>query len=251
MLAIIDADSIGFSIASSIWKQQKDDPEYVHTDKDYYQAIELFLAGIYEDTNATESQLWLTPKESFRKELVPEYKSNRKGKEKPPMLGDVVEVMKQQFDAEYAQDGFEADDEVGQIAKDFWNSEKEDDCVICSIDKDLDTIPGWHYRWGTFNRDSKMYFLTEEEAMHFFWIQVLAGDPGDGIKGIPGIGPKKAEAYLLGCVDQSMYYDACQDTYKALLKDKMKEDEILKYFEDTLMLLEIGKEGREDVYSFA
>ena len=80
---------------------------------------------------------------------------------------------------------------------------------------------------------------------------MLAGDPGDGIKGIPGIGPKKAEAYLVGCVDHGMYYDACEATYKKLLKDQMPESEIMGYFEDTLMLLEIGKEGREDVYSAA
>ncbi len=248
MLAIIDADSIGFSIASSIWKQQKDDPEYIHTEQDYYQAIEWFLAGIFEDTQATESELWLTPKKSFRKILVPEYKSNRKGKEKPPMLGDVVSVMREKFGAKDADDGFEADDEVGQTALDFWKKDDEDGCVICSIDKDLDTIPGWHYRWGTFNRDSKMYFVTQEQAMHFYYVQVLAGDPGDGIKGIPGVGPKKAEHFLKGCVDEGEYEEACRAAYHEQLSSGLAKNACEEYLLNTMELLKIGKERKEDVY---
>ena len=38
--------------------------------------------------------------------------------------------------------------------------------------------------------------ITEAEADRNFLIQCLKGDPGDGIKGIPGVGDKKAETIL-------------------------------------------------------
>jgi len=248
MLAIIDADSIGYSIASKIWKEQIDNPKYVHTEQDYFDAIDLFLDGIIQDSGASESELWLTPKKSFRKILVPEYKSNRKGKEKPPMLGDVVSVMVERFGAKYADSGFEADDEVGQTALDFWKDGKEDSCIICSIDKDLDTIPGWHYRWGLFNKEAKRYFIMQEQAMHFYYVQVLAGDPGDGIKGIPGIGPKKAEQILKGCLDEEEYEDACRNAYQQQLSVKLSKDECEEYLAKTMELLKIGKERKEYVH---
>ena len=248
-LAIIDADSIAFAITATMDRHMQDDPDVEYNDDNIATAISHFLQNIEEDTECIDYRMYLTGKASFRKQISPEYKANRKDTYRPPMLDDAKRIMVEDFGAEYAQEGFEADDEVGQIALDYWKLEQEDECIICSIDKDLDTIPGWHYRWPTHNKEGKIYFLTEEEAMHFYWVQVLAGDPGDGIKGIPGIGPKRAEAYLIGCLDHSDYYDACEETYKMLLASKMTESKILGYFEDTMQLLEIGKEGREDVYS--
>lgn len=37
-----------------------------------------------------------------------------------------------------------------------------------------------------------------EEANRYFFMQVLTGDPTDGYKGCPGIGPKRAEKILEG-----------------------------------------------------
>jgi len=249
MLAIIDADSIAFAITASMDRQMQDDPDADYDESDISTAVSHHLQNIEEDTECLEYCMYLTGKASFRKQIDPNYKANRKATYRPPMLEDSKRIMVEEFGAEYAEEGFEADDEVGQVALDFWHREAEDECIICSIDKDLDTIPGWHYRWPTFNRDGKVYFVTEEEAMQSYWVQVLAGDPGDGIKGIPGIGPKKAEAHLIGCTDHSSYYDACEQAYKMLLAAKMPESEIMGYFEDTMQLLEIGKEGRENVYS--
>ena len=42
----------------------------------------------------------------------------------------------------------------------------------------------------------EMLTITEADADKYFFTQVLTGDATDGYKGIPGIGPKKAEAIL-------------------------------------------------------
>jgi len=41
-----------------------------------------------------------------------------------------------------------------------------------------------------------MLTISFEDAQRNFYTQVLTGDTTDGYKGIPGIGPKKAEAIL-------------------------------------------------------
>ena len=38
--------------------------------------------------------------------------------------------------------------------------------------------------------------ISEADADRYFLTQVLTGDTADGYKGVPGIGPKKAEAIL-------------------------------------------------------
>jgi DNA polymerase I len=38
--------------------------------------------------------------------------------------------------------------------------------------------------------------ISEADADKAFFTQVLTGDPVDGYKGVPGIGPKKAETIL-------------------------------------------------------
>jgi len=248
-LAIIDADSIAFAITAAMDKDTQGYPEQVYTVDDISASVSNWLALIEEETECKDYKMYLTGRSSFRKQIMPEYKANRDGLYRPPMLSDAKRVMVEEFGAEFAEDGYEADDEVGQIGLDYWIEGVEDNCVICSIDKDLDTIPGWHYRWPTFNKEGALYFVTEEEAMHSYWKQVLSGDSGDGVKGLPKIGPKKAEVFLHGCVDEEGYFDACEQAYHDTLRGTMPESDIIDYFRITAEVLRIGKENRDHVYS--
>lgn len=65
-------------------------------------------------------------------------------------------------------------------------------CIMVSDDKDLKTVPGKLYR----PMADEQLEISEAEADKNFFTQVLTGDATDGYKGIPGIGPKKAEAIL-------------------------------------------------------
>ena len=67
-------------------------------------------------------------------------------------------------------------------------------CIVVSNDKDLKTIPGELYRPTSDERQT----LTQEEADKNFLTQCLTGDSTDSYSGVPGIGPKKAEAILGG-----------------------------------------------------
>jgi hypothetical protein len=81
--------------------------------------------------------------------------------------------------------------------------------VICSVDKDLDQIPGWHYNFvkGT------AYHITPEEGMYRFYKQILTGDSADNIIGLKGVGPIRADKMLEDCDTEEKLYEACLAAY--------------------------------------
>lgn len=64
--------------------------------------------------------------------------------------------------------------------------------IVVTIDKDLDQIPGEHYNY----REQAGYFISEEDAERWFWIQVLAGDATDNVPGCYRVGLAKAAKYV-------------------------------------------------------
>lgn len=149
------------------------------------------LDKILEKTLCKDYVFVLSSRENFRKDINPEYKANRKKMDREkifPIFDEVRDYCMEYFNP-FIQNPLEADDVLG-----IWATSQPDKVVICSIDKDLNTIPGWHYNWS--HEDNEVYFVTEEEADNEFYIQCLAGDRTDNYFGIKGIGPKKAVKLL-------------------------------------------------------
>ena len=69
----------------------------------------------------------------------------------------------------------------------------DEDTIIVSDDKDLQTIAGYHYNKG------EVIEVSEQQALKNFYTQVLTGDTADNYKGCRGVGPVKAERILAGC----------------------------------------------------
>lgn len=98
------------------------------------------------------------------------------------------------------------------------DTNKKEPCIICALDKDLNQIPGLHYSWelrreGKVIREKQLYTITPEEGDYWFFYQLLVGDPTDNIKGINGIGPKKAAGILHGCESNRERYEAVLERY--------------------------------------
>lgn len=125
---------------------------------------------------------------NFRKVVEPTYKSNRKGTRKPVGYVALCDWVEHEYRT-FRKPTLEADDCLGIIATKPSNIGK---CIIVSDDKDLLTVPGKVYR----PSNDAQVTITEQEADKNFLMQVCTGDVTDGYKGIPGIGPKKAEALL-------------------------------------------------------
>lgn len=159
---------------------------------------------ILSDTKATSYKLYLTKSKdenAFRSKVYPEYKQNRKAP-RPVHYQALREFLVSNWQAEIVE-VIEADDALGI---EQCNSI---DTIICTIDKDLDMIPGWHYNFVK----EITYFVHFDEAIRNFYKQVLMGDRADNVKGIEGIGEKKADKILYGSETEEEYFERAREAY--------------------------------------
>lgn len=202
-------------------------------------SVKVFLNEILEVTDAEHYKIYLTGKGNFREEIatILPYKGNRNAP-KPLHYDNIKQYLVDHWEA-IVVEGMEADDAMA-IEQELWlenidpmwrHPEINHDgyTVICSIDKDLRMVPGWHYNW---NKDDKPVWVSEEEGIRWFYTQLLTGDKVDNIQGIPGIGPKKAEKILEECVSEEDMYDAVWWAYHDYLwgGETITMDEIDKKF---------------------
>lgn len=116
------------------------------------------------------------------------YKGNRDKLHKPKYFNEITDYLIGVWRAEVVE-GIESDDAIG-IAQ--CAAPPDSPTVICSNDKDMDMIPGWHYNWVK----SELYHVSDEEAnLMLFW-QMLVGDTSDNIPGIRGTGPVGATTLI-------------------------------------------------------
>ncbi len=133
--------------------------------------------------------------DNYRKDYLPDYKAHRDKKKATPekeaaeqKRRDMLRLAFKWADENLKlvrRPRLEADDILGLLAA--------PDRVMVTIDKDLRTVPGWHY-----NPDKEDFpvKVTACEAKRFLAKQWLMGDSTDNIRGCPAIGPKKADTFL-------------------------------------------------------
>jgi 5'-3' exonuclease len=126
-----------------------------------------------------------------RFKIFPAYKANRANTPKPKYFTDVYNYIKDNYNTEIVE-GIETDDilSIEQRKHTIEFYDKEDECInasgetcICTIDKDLNIVPGWHYN---FVKKEK-YWMSELDGLKCLYKQILSGDVSDGI---PRIKPK-------------------------------------------------------------
>ena len=192
MFLAIDTDILLYKAASAAETEISwgDDIWSLFTDlKDAKEAFQQQLDQITTQLGVHDYVCCLSDnKGNFRKTVDPTYKSNRKGTRKPVGYVALCDWVEQTYRT-FRKSTLEADDCLGILATKPNNLGK---CIIVSDDKDLRGIPSTLYRPMTGERLE----ISEQEADKFFLSQVLTGDTADGYKGVPGIGPKKAEALL-------------------------------------------------------
>lgn len=172
--------------------------------------------------------LFLTGKDNFRDKLatIKPYKGQRDPFQKPRHLQAVREFLVKKYGAEVV-DGQEADDAMGIAATTPGN----EDCIVCSIDKDLDMIPGAHYNWVK----DIYYEIKPAAAWRNFYSQMLQGDTTDNIPGLSGVGPKTAAKILADCTTpESMFGTVFREYYNRYGRHYDKEHGLNE------ALLEIG-----------
>lgn len=155
-----------------------------------------------------EYKMYVQGKGNFRDGLaaIKEYKGNRNADHKPKYYREIKDYLVDRWNAIEVH-GIESDDAIG--IEQFDNPDKY--TVIVSIDKDMDTIPGWHYNWV---KDSLYYQPIHEANLFFFW-QMMVGDTVDNIPGINKVGPVRASKLIESCGrDLDKVREAVKDLYQ-------------------------------------
>lgn len=209
----------------------------VEATEDKCEAHKVFLTDTKRDKNYRDSIATLQP-----------YKGNRT-QDKPFHYDLIRSYLMEKYGAEMIS-GQEADDELGiQATENIGNS------IICSIDKDLLTVPGQHYNYSSKEWKS----ISEVEASRNFYTQMVEGDTTDNV---PSLAKTLA---ILGNKEAGL--DLIRHKYIKIAKEKLTnmltEEEMFKYVFDLYTgygveekyILEIGRllrirRKREEMWQF-
>lgn len=173
------------------------------------------------DRFSDEYKLYLDAGGNFREQLatIKPYKGNRDEKNKPVYYKEMKEYMYDKWNAIPVK-GQESDDAIG--IEQFDNPDKY--TVICSIDKDMKIIPGWHYNWVK----DELTYQTINDANLFLFYQMMVGDPVDNIPGINKVGIKTANKII---EENGRDLDRVREAVKELYRAQYGDEWELAYHE--------------------
>ena len=143
-----------------------------------------YIKNILDATKADDYMIYFTGDYNFRMDvatLLP-YKGNRPADAKPYYYPMLKEFLMKEYKYEVC-DGMEADDglSIAQYTNLMDNQARdypEPKTIICTRDKDLDMVPGFHYKNG------EIYQINPREGQLNFYTQLLKGDMTDNIPGL-------------------------------------------------------------------
>ena len=223
-VALVDADVLTYQIGYGA-----DDDEESHA----VTTLDGFICDLmlFDLPDVYNFEFYITGKDkstpNYREAIAvtQPYKGNREGTRKPVHLQALRDRLTDYWNASVAV-GEEADDSISKRMTQLG------DAAICvSIDKDLDTVQGWHYNF----RKEILYYVDEFEALYNFYTQLLVGDRVDNIRGVSGIGVKKAAKLLDELTTEKQMWDVCVEahgSYDRALEDaqllhmRRKDDEL-------------------------
>lgn len=233
MKALIDLDPLVYNYADLRFPDGNSMPAYI-AERYLMDKIEDIVHSAGADT--WRGYLTFGP-DNFRIELatIRAYKGNRV-REKPPLHDHLRSFLCTHPNVQMVF-GMEADDALAieqykgvgvdlsrgkSVARDNTTGEEEwlvnkPSTIICTLDKDLDMVPGWHYRWGRGNvKEIKPWFQDDVGGMRCFYKQCLTGDSVDNIPGLRGIGPKSAHLNILDGLEQEIHmFDHVRKLYES------------------------------------
>ena len=166
--------------------------------------VDEFLSDLLMDLDVDDYQGYLTGDGNFREQVAvtAPYKGNRTGR-KPEHYQCIRDYLVSDWGFTVVH-GQEADDAIAIEATSLKNN-----CIICTIDKDLDQVPGWHYNFVK----RIIYYVEPSDGLRSFYKQILTGDRVDNVVGLRGIGPAKAERLLGRCGSEQILYKLCVEAY--------------------------------------
>jgi len=227
MILLVDADSLIF--ASCYKKREHKDDERFYKDIEDSKAKfdEQFMSIVnkLEDMYPVERVITFSgSKGNFRKLITPVYKANRKKQELPPLLDEMHQFVKDEYNSVWGF-GIETDDIVARYWKELSNKVGRNNVMIVSIDKDYKQFPALIYNYHY--KHKEVLDISEEGALYNFYEQMIIGDTADNVNYFKGKGKKYAEKYLANCNTKYQYtrkmLELFQEKYKGKARQKFTE----------------------------
>ena len=235
-IALIDADTIIYGSAVTLEEQNEllgrdfytdEEWEEIINNKNYdsethsiyslnleqaYSHAQDKIQGILDATGCIDFELHFTGgRECFVYTVNPTYKSNRTGRTIAG-LRELKDLFVSRLDNAYINTKWEADHIV--VCKKRDNPDKY---LLCAVDKDvLFSLAGHHFNYYSstlHNIKMKFIDISEDTALKHHYKQTLTGDAGDGVIGLKGIGPKRADTILDGCTTEQECWSAVLKAY--------------------------------------
>ena len=227
MILLVDADSLIF--ASCYRKRETPEDELYYTNiadaRNKFDEQFMSIVNHLEEKYPIDKILTFSgSKGNFRKLITPKYKANRKKQELPPLLDEMHQFVKDQYDSIWGY-GVETDDMVARYWKQISDDIGRDEVMIVSIDKDYKQFPclmyNYHYK------HKEILDISEEEAMYNFYEQCIVGDTADNVNYFKGKGKKFAEKHFKDCTTKYQYtrklYELFKQEYKGKARQKFVE----------------------------
>jgi len=188
-VAVIDLDSLAFyaghpnKVLDEFGnpKRTEDNSKFLYTDKtdvELRASVDYLMNSLLSKGKFDGYIAYIKGKNTIleRKEINIEYKNNR-NKEAPKWWPFIKDYLISNWNA-VSVDNMEVDDAVNitrlQVSESF----------ICAIDKDLLNLHGTHYNWS-----KDLWVETNKDVADYeFWKDLITGQSGDNIKGVPGVG---------------------------------------------------------------
>ena len=169
------------------------------------------------------------PEPTFRHKMYSDYKATRQKApdELKSQFGRVREVVDALGMPVFEVPGYEADDVIGSLAKQY-TAKHQLETYIVTGDKDSLQLVDEHIKIFTLRKGIKdtiiydLKLLKDETGLtpdEFIEYKALKGDPSDNIPGVPGIGDKTAVILV-------QKFGTLEKLYKALADDPAKHPEI-------------------------
>ena len=224
MILLVDADSLIFASCYKKREHKDDDRFYKDIEDSKAKFDEQFMSIVnkLEDMYNVERVITFSgSKGNFRKLITPVYKANRKKQELPPLLDDMHQFVKDEYNSVWGF-GIETDDIVARYWKELSNEVGRNNVMIVSIDKDYKQFPALIYNYHY--KHKEVLDISEDEALYNFYEQMIIGDTADNVNYFKGKGKKYAEKYLADCNTKYQYTRKMLELFQEKYKGKARQN---------------------------
>jgi hypothetical protein len=229
MKPLIDGDILAYEVGFAVeaaWQQEGTYPPFDNV----AELLEMRINNICGAVGATAPPtVFLTGTYNFRDQIANRQPYKMRNGGKPFHYKNIRAYLKGMYDC-HSQEGLEADDLMALA--------QTGNTIICTRDKDLRAVPGWHYGWELGNQPSfgpeevneigYVRLSSDRKSIKgtgylFFLSQCITGDRTDSILGIEGYGPVRALEILEGSATIQEAFNRVREAYKAVYGDRGDE----------------------------